>query len=560
MSTREYPIAPKASLLGLPLELRQQIYHEYFTVDGGYIHDGDSCKLVQANNQPIELSLRYACRAIAHETGQYPFTLNAITFSTVYRQDWRRQAKWADYIMDHHSSFQDAMLTRLKRRITAEMYEDPDLEYSQYIPVIRKHLARIMASWDRFRDGVPEDSEETEDSGAFKSLRELRFQPATSGIWRGSMVISLSRSENTIFSSRAASSLLRRVAEKDPREFSQAIGEILPGWTYSHSVLEFFDLTFDPWAIPSVDEVKEKLEELQLSSLWQTPDGWRQLSEKLPGYTGPEYRYQYKMRLSAAAVAIKFLGQISRQQRLCISKLVLNEDRNAISSPECHVLGMIPFFRENSKLVVEHRLNLWRNILPQSADLGYFSIEVDDQGLDLQGWEDIPQTHQAWSKEIAQGVTNIIMHISKALTEGLPSRSYSLTIEGDPDLNHSTEFFSTIMKPYIVWLTANTDCVAQGILLPPEHCNYPFDTKSSGKETTILRSNFTLGQPWNYKGIIKDSEYDIIGLSLNSLMTVYGFEPEIVDVSTDILDWMEIKRENFLREEITKEADGETAA
>jgi hypothetical protein len=129
------------------------------------------------------------------------------------------------------------------------------------------------------------------------------------------------------------------------------------------------------------------------------------------------------------------------------------------------------------------------------------------------------------------------MHISKALTEGLPSRSYSLTIDGDPDLNHSTGFFSTIMKPYIVWLTAHSDCVAQGLLLPPEHCNYPFDTRNSGKETTILRSNFTLGQPWNYDQIIEDSEYGIIGRSLESIMDRSGgFELEIVDVSTDILD------------------------
>ncbi|KAF5972350.1 hypothetical protein FCOIX_9427 [Fusarium coicis] len=528
MSTQECLITPKASLLGLPFELREQIYHEYFTVDGGFAYHGDSGKLVQDNNQPIELSLRYACPAIAHETGQR----------------LEKTSHMADYIMDHHTSFHDAMLTRLKRLITPEMYEDPDLKYSQCIPVIRERLARIIASWDRARDTVADDTEESEDSHAFKALRELRSQP-----------------DKTIFFSRAADYLLRRVAEKDPREFSQAIEDILPGWADSHSVLEFFNLTFDPWAIPSVEEVKDKLEELQLSSLWETPDRWYQLREKLPGYTGPEYRYQKKIRLSVAAVAIKFLGQMSLQQRLCISKLVLNKGRNAISSPGCHVLGLIPFFRENSKLIVEHRLNLWRNILPKSARLGRFEIALDDQGLGLQGWDDIPQTHQARSSGIAKGITNIIMHISKALTEGLPSRFYSLTIDGDPDLNHSTGFFSTIMKPYIVWLTAHSDCVSQGLLLPPGHCNYPFDTRNSGKETTIVRSNFTLDQPCNYDQIIEDSEYDIIGRSLESIMDCSGgFEPEIVDVSTDILDWMGVKRENFLREEVPEDVAGETAA
>ncbi|VTT81222.1 unnamed protein product [Fusarium fujikuroi] len=553
MPTREKPVAPRASLLGLPFELREQIYHEYFTVDGGYVYDGDSCKLVQASNQPIELSLRYACRAIAHETGQHPFTLNAITFSTLHRQDWRKQTHWADYIMVHHTSFQDAMLTQLKRRITPECTRT----LISSILIIRKNIAEAAALADRAPD-VPWDHY------IVNSLRKLRSQPTTgwndSWRWCGSTDIRLSSSDKTIFFKHAADHFLPRVAEKDPLEFSQAIGEILPGWADSHSVLEFFNLTFDPWAIPSVDEVKDKLEELQLSSLWETPDSWHQLEEKLPGYTGPEYRYQQKIRLSAAAVAINFLGQISRQQRLYASKLVLNEDRNAISSPECHVLGLIPFFRENSKLIVEHRLNLWRNILPTSVRQGCFEIALDNQGLDLQECDNIPQTHQARSCEIARAVTNIIMHISKALTKGLPSRSYSLTIEGDPDLNHSTEFFSTIMKPFIAWLTANTACVAQGILLPPEHCNYPFDTRSSGKEMSVLRSNFTLDQPWNYKEILEDNKDDIIGMSLELLMTGFEFEPRIVDVSNDIIDWMEIKRENFLREEIKKDADGETAA
>ncbi|KAF5601663.1 uncharacterized protein FSUBG_8028 [Fusarium subglutinans] len=228
MSSQEQPVVPKPSLLGLPLELRQQIYHEYFTVDGGYAYNGDSGKLVQTNNQPIELSLRYACRAIAHETGQYPFTLNAITFSTLYRQDWRKRAASLSYITHHHVTFQNAMLFRLKRHIKSEMYEDPDVKYSQYIPAIRNGLARSMASWDRFRNSVPDDSEDSEDSRPFKTLRELRSQPASSGTWGRSTVIRLSGTDGTIFFSRAADYLLRRVAKKDPREFSQAIEQILP--------------------------------------------------------------------------------------------------------------------------------------------------------------------------------------------------------------------------------------------------------------------------------------------------------------------------------------------
>jgi hypothetical protein len=66
---------PKAAFLDLPLELRQQIYHDYFKVDGGYVYDGDSDKLVQANGQPINISLRYTCRSVAAETKPFPLVL-----------------------------------------------------------------------------------------------------------------------------------------------------------------------------------------------------------------------------------------------------------------------------------------------------------------------------------------------------------------------------------------------------------------------------------------------------------------------------------------------------
>ncbi|KAF5675402.1 hypothetical protein FCIRC_7386 [Fusarium circinatum] len=555
MSTREQPVVPRASLLGLPLELRQQIYHEYFTVDGGYAYNGDSGKLVQANNQPIELSLRYACRAIACETKQYPFSLNTITCSTLYRQDWRKQAASVDYITRHHVTFQHAMLARLKRLVTSEMYENPDPKYSQYLSAIKKDIAKAMARFDR-HPNVPWDQ------NVFETLRASREGGSIRSMGMSQAVMSVSPRDGTIFFARAADYLLRQVAEKHPEDFSHAIEEILPGWTDSHSVADFFDLGFDPWAIPSVAEVKDKWEKLRLSFLWERLENWYQMPWKVDGYTSPEYRYKRKYRFSAASVAIRLLGHLSQQQRLSISKIILNEDRYAVGTPECHILGLIPFFQENPNLHIEHRVNLWRNIVPLSGYLNAEIISVEDQG-DIQGDYDLPTMHQIYSSWPSEAITNIIMHTSQALKEGLPSRSYTLTFDGDPDLNHSTQFFSTIMKPHIAWLTANTDCVAQGLLLPQEHFNYPFDTRRSVEgicpeegKTTILRCNFSLQQPWNYQEIVEDHD----ALSYQSLQSLMGshFEPRIIDVSTDVIDWAKIKQESFHREEVPNAIDGES--
>jgi hypothetical protein len=49
MSTAASPVTQRASLLGLPLELRDQIYKYYFKTDGGYVSNGD--KLLQASGQ-----------------------------------------------------------------------------------------------------------------------------------------------------------------------------------------------------------------------------------------------------------------------------------------------------------------------------------------------------------------------------------------------------------------------------------------------------------------------------------------------------------------------------
>ncbi|KAG5792310.1 hypothetical protein H9Q69_008630 [Fusarium xylarioides] len=424
MSTVVSPIAQRASLLGLPLELRDQIYYYYFKADGGYVSDGD--KLLQASGQAVQISLMLACRSIASETRHLPFTLNIITFSTIYRPDWRKQALMLNQIAHYHLYLLRDMVCRLGRLLTPDMYEEPSSEYSQYMPIVMEEVAESIEFWDR-RSHLPL---EVINMGAFVDSREFRDG---AGFRTGVASMRLRGDDSTVSLKRTRTYLLRQLADKHPTEFSEAIEDILPGWNDSHSIDEFFNLGFDSWAMPTRSEVKRMVNLMQNTKYWQNGDAWYYLRYGIPGCNGPKYRYKRKYWFSAAAQAIRFPRQLSQQQRLLISKLILNEDRPAAAFLESHMIGMIPFCLENPKLHVEHRLNLWRNILARGDDYRIRDLMAYIEGPPLL-LEDTPEQHQTEPEVIGKTFTGFIMHLLEALKEGLPPDSYSLIIDGYPDL------------------------------------------------------------------------------------------------------------------------------
>ena len=92
-------MAVKANLLSIPAEVREQILHHYFRVDGGYIYDGDSdCLKTAVGNHPIDLALLYTCRTVANEARHLPLSLNAIKFITLHRHDLNKLAGCFNYL------------------------------------------------------------------------------------------------------------------------------------------------------------------------------------------------------------------------------------------------------------------------------------------------------------------------------------------------------------------------------------------------------------------------------------------------------------------------------
>ncbi|OBS26022.1 hypothetical protein FPOA_06553 [Fusarium poae] len=531
----------RASLLGLPSELRNQIYQDYFTVDGGYVYDGDTDKLVQPGGKPIDISLRSTCRSIALETQDFPFSLNAIRFSTVYRNDWQKQAAYVETIFEHHNKLKKCLLIQLRDLVTSDMYEHSNTRISENMSIVEEWVATAKIAYSEGRHF--DVSEWMDHLEIDESLRPKWGQSGLSF----SMGLSIRH-------------VLWIIAERHPQEFIAAIDAVKPGWSSSHSALDFFDLTVLPWSVPSLAELMTLAEEWQVSEQGDRLLEWFKKNEFHTLYRGPISKYRRRRYFSAASLAIRFLNQITKRQRLNIQNLIINEDRASGTRAESHPIGLIPFCIENPKLHIDHRINLWRNFTFRLGwPLGlrsssFIALELESVlSEDEIVWNDFVQAHQVHQEFLQRGFVDWMVHVMDLAGYGMPLDSYTLTLDGDPDLNYSTEMFTSLMKHVFAELTMNSDIVAQGIFAPPEHPDYPFMTRQSmtevcpvSKRSSILQCNFTLDQPWDYKKIVEENDvkpHPIIDQFFPPFAT-HGY----YDVLTPSLSFLDIKLEYFDRE------------
>ncbi|KAF5985541.1 hypothetical protein FCOIX_2035 [Fusarium coicis] len=150
---------PQATFLDLPLELRQQTYHDYFKVDGGggYVYDGDSNKLVQAEGQPSSISLRCACRSVAEKTKSIPFQLNSITFSTLYRKDLQYQVVIYSNLVRFYTVLPSELLLRMRYFVTPEMFDQVDEVAPRYLQKIKSRISSCIQE-DEYEDSEDDGS------------------------------------------------------------------------------------------------------------------------------------------------------------------------------------------------------------------------------------------------------------------------------------------------------------------------------------------------------------------------------------------------------------------
>ena len=379
---------PRSRILDLPLELREQIYHHYFKADGGYVYDGTTDTLTQIDGKPVDIALRYACRSVAHETREYPFQLNPIKFSTVYRDDWQEIAGSLIWIRHFHKRLQMALLKHLRDHITPDMYLPANSQYLEYMPEIKNQIDKVF----RFVEERP--GKEYSD---FWPCQEIQQQRGYRGDGEDHQLFDMPRTmrkygDETPAFDRTIAYLLRILAERHPDQVDRAVDLALPFWTVSHRGIEVLALTFKPWSIPSLSEVTTMTRNMQLQGVFDRFTRWEKMGPDFYRDIRATSRYQHRKKafFSAASVAIRFLGRIPEQQRLSMRKIILDENRPSVSLSVSHAVGLIPFCNENAKLHIEHRWNLWATLLLGKTGRRTSSLAIS--------FETPPETIQEWEK------------------------------------------------------------------------------------------------------------------------------------------------------------------
>ncbi|GKU05385.1 hypothetical protein FLAG1_01130 [Fusarium langsethiae] len=172
-------MATKRRITDLPLEIRQQIFREYFKVQGGYVYNDQSDKLRNADDTPIDLSLSYACRSIAKDCKRLPLAVNTIHFSTLYREDWRSLAGCFNIVATYYYVLQQDIVLHLAHLITPEMHVQLGKKFPNFRSKLEAERAFHFRVWDT-SDRIRSD----QDLDNINTSNHMRPAP----VWSGSSV------------------------------------------------------------------------------------------------------------------------------------------------------------------------------------------------------------------------------------------------------------------------------------------------------------------------------------------------------------------------------------
>ncbi|RSL52055.1 hypothetical protein CEP53_008211 [Fusarium sp. AF-6] len=547
------------TLVTLPPEIREKIFQYYFQVDGGYVFNGDSEKLTTADRNPIDLSLMYTCRSVANETKYMPFALNTITFSTVYRDDWRGLAGCFNYVSTYYRLLESDLVIRLARYMTPDMYSQLALKFPTIGPKIEKesrHHQDCLAHYETRR--WPSDTESEADSEAGSdsssdSPKQSKTDPSHGSYeWRhgrtahsrdfrhhltlrdsGKYYHSLGSIDHTSIGHHlrndwftggswviqaAMSYCLRLLAEKEPAEFTRLVYGALPEWVGTYPAHELLDLRFEPWAIPSQSEVVKATSRFKADDAWKllepwyyTPSGtYDQEGFYHPSHNPSGVRCREKIRFSAAATAIRFLQRLPASQRLQIRNLVLHEDHRSVSTPSTHVQGLAPFFKENPRLRVVRRVSVLDCIegwLGNPQDAARFLQAEKD------GRTETPRVFdfRYFSWRVAEWLVDALAVTSV----GIPAESFTFILEAGPHADFCTDAFQQGIHRDIAWNRAYNACIDRDLVAFGPHgrahrlVNEGLEEAMEHllNQTSFLRSDFNPGHPWNFEKLVEETKH-----------------------------------------------------
>ncbi|KAL7929717.1 hypothetical protein V8C35DRAFT_314625 [Trichoderma chlorosporum] len=451
-------MSSKLSFLDLPPEVRNTIYAHYVTTKGGYAFNFESGKLVAAHDggsiQSIDQALKFTCKQVAEEMRGLDLATNLITFSTGYSDKWRISAaafhhNLANINLEAYHWLQGPVEESEDEDATEEEDEDDGTHEPELEPGFTPAIAREVAQ------------------------QYPKFKPILDGILEGNNIADMDDYFGIAPSYKRQATLytleLQTKYNSTPKHWLSALIK---------SPAEIVELSKDypPWrCCLTEDDIRElnvgAILSRQSASYWKFPhttkDGERQ-------YTQGKYRY------SAASLSIRFLSRLPASLRACLRKIRLNEDAVSVAYPECHAQGLIEYCKENPKLRIERRLDLWRNVFQSpSSELANFTftfegrLEWSTSGYDGRG-------QGLWSLVLTDSIALWLTEALALLPLGMPKESFKLVLDGGEVPQQCSDIFKAIVQRDAVWqsvwemMTADTFLDESSFTKRAHHC-YRFE-------------------------------------------------------------------------------------
>ncbi|KAK1839432.1 hypothetical protein CCHR01_17941 [Colletotrichum chrysophilum] len=483
------------NLLQLPLELRQLIYRAYLLVDGGYICDAEAlftgklrgearCRLTQADGKPIDMALVVTCRAVAKEVlhGGLALRVNTVAFSTFYSDEFRQRG---ERLQAFRSKDVDCNIFNMMRNVGSclqgPVYDALKNAYPVFMPVV-EHLRGGNPNTDLV---APPDSNYGQAPSLYREFVRLALRLAC-----------------------------RYYVEQFNEAMSQdfAIQESR-GRRYVPDYHGLAACSIEPWIIPTDDDIAQIM----------SYNGW-----PIPSPDDEDFEIHLprsddrsKYRFSAAASAIYFLDSLPYHNRAHLRNIILNEDREAVSQPACHVQGLIPFCKENPLLRIERRCSLWGNVFRPDWLSGDPDSRVDPE------WVPDPKLR---SNQVSRNVATWIMEALALEHHGMPHGAFSLLLDGGPAPQLCEEIFQTVVQRDVAWQLARDESRRRGYLpartwierngehpwrwssyfRPAEsdlgymYEGFPRAMRDVAEKKSVVRCNFDVGVPWDVERIVEE--------------------------------------------------------
>jgi hypothetical protein len=130
-----------------------------------------------------------------------------------------------------------------------------------------------------------------------------------------------------------------------------------------------------------------------------------------------------KFHFSATTAALTFLQSISESAHSQLRTIVLDDNRASVAHPETHAQGLIPYCRDNPNLRIDHRVSLWRTVVVHYSMLENFYNPMN--------------SYVQYQPTACRAADSVMSWIGEALlleVSGMPKSSYTMTLEGSPDL------------------------------------------------------------------------------------------------------------------------------